>query len=160
MLNSSNINDVINGGLSFLSLSAKNIDFLSLDIDGYDHAVIKSILSISKPRVLCLEYNPELRPPLKLHVDERNYAGWNGTHFHGASLQSLYELSKSNGYSLVGCSASGYNSFFIKDEDLKNTNLRSLTAEEAYQPAREYLTGIKFGHKTSFDFFNQIVDTD
>jgi hypothetical protein len=156
-INSHNIKNVVISGAKDLDINIKDLDLLSLDIDGYDYAVLKEIISFSKPRLLCLEYNPEIRPPHDVFVEEEGYSGWDGSHFHGASLQSLYNLLSKKGYSLVGCNASGYNSFFIKNEELTNTKLKSLTAEEAYQPPREYLIGIKFGHKSSFGFLNQVI---
>ncbi len=78
-----NIDTLIkNSGLS------GEIDLLSIDIDFNDYWIWKAIESIS-PRVVVIEYNAGLRPPLSLTVPYRpNHAG-DGTNFFGASSRSF-----------------------------------------------------------------------
>lgn len=134
----------------------QTIDFLSIDIDGYDYEVLEKAVKL-QPRLVCVEYNPELRPPLKLYVRKDKYTSWNYGMYHGASLQSLYDLMESNNYSLIGCSLSGYNAFFVKNEDLNTLTPR--LPKDVYQSPKEYLVGIRFGHKKDFGFLNQVLNS-
>lgn len=47
--------------------------------------------------------------------------GMGQTNF-GASLQSLRNLAGSTGYSLVGCSISGANAFFVRNDELASAS--------------------------------------
>lgn len=137
-----------------LGVRPKEIDFLSLDIDGFDYEVLRHVIDLG-PRVLCVEYNPEFRPPHEVSVDADGYTGWDRTMYHGASLQKIFNLLQPKGYALVCCSLSGYNAFFVKEDQLHN--LTAKTPTEVYQTPREYLVGIRFGHKKGFGFLNQVL---
>jgi hypothetical protein len=41
----------------------RDFDFLSLDIDGYDHWVLESVLSEYRPTLVCTEINEMFPPP-------------------------------------------------------------------------------------------------
>lgn len=139
-----------------LSMGTLQIDLLSLDIDGYDFEVLEQAITL-KPRVVCVEYNPEFRPPLSLSVKRGHYKSWDTTMYHGASLQSLYEMMTLKNYALVSCSLSGYNAFFVHKDELGP--LTPKLPDEVYQPPREFLVGVRFGHKKSFGFLNQILSS-
>jgi hypothetical protein len=68
------------------------LDFLSIDIDGNDHAVWRAVQA--KPRVVCIEYDAVL----------------------GVSLEEMVELGTRKGYRLNCCSASNVNAFFVRDD--------------------------------------------
>ena len=92
-----------------------DIDLLSIDIDRNDYWVWKAI-EVVKPRVIVTEYNATLRPPLSLVVPYDPRAVWNGTNYFGASLEALTRLGREKGYRLVGCSFSGANAFFVRND--------------------------------------------
>ena len=84
----------------------KDLDFLSIDIDGNDYWVLKEILTCYKPRVICVEANYNI--PLKKNIVQRYNPDfiWEGGGRFGASYRALYGLGVKNEYSLVaicGC---------------------------------------------------------
>jgi len=91
-------------------------DFLSIDIDGNDWYVFKAICKVYKPRVVVIEYNASFPPPEdKVVTYDANFS-WECDNYHGASIQAMYNLSRTLGYSLVAAESSGYNLFFIRDD--------------------------------------------
>lgn len=91
-----------------------DIDLLSIDIDGYDYHVWKSLTNY-RPRVVIIEYNSYTPnniieiPPL----DE--------TQSVGASALALVELAISKGYSLVAVTK--FNLLFVVDEEYEKLKL-------------------------------------
>lgn len=130
-----------------------DFDILSIDIDYNDYHIWDSIKSF-KPKVVVIEYNAVLRPPTE-YVVKYNEDGNHGiftSHF-GASLYSLELLAKEKGYSLVGCSFSGVNAFFIRDDFLDNKFEGPFTALNHYEPPRYFLYH-KLGHKRGWGEFH------
>lgn len=75
----------------------QNFDILNLDIDSYDLIVIKNLLKSFNPKIVSMEINEKIPPPIYFTVnyDENHY--WNEDSFYGCSLQAAYEeLSKFN----------------------------------------------------------------
>jgi hypothetical protein len=102
---------------------AGDIDLLSLDIDGMDYWIWRSIHCIS-PRVVILEFNPVWGPNRAVSVpyqadfridwDRRPY-------YTGASLSAFVKLGKEKGYRFVGAQRLGFNALFVSSsvgEDL------------------------------------------
>lgn len=119
----------------------REIDFLSLDVDGNDYWFWESLDCIS-PRVVCIEYNAGLGPDLSWTVpydDEfERYAKHPSGFFHGASLAALESLGRRKGYYLVGCDSTGTNAFFLRD-DIQIDGVPALTAREAFRPHANWL---------------------
>lgn len=99
-----------------------NIDFMSIDIDGLDYHVWKT-LERHRARVVCIEYNQYssngvvIIPPLD---EEQSY---------GASPRALVELGERKGYQLAAVTE--YNLIFVLNEDyvklkLPNNNLNAM----------------------------------
>lgn len=107
----------------------KNVDLMSIDIDGNDYYVWEA-LTVIKPRVIIVEYNASFPPPVSL-VQVHQPDHWNGTNYFGASLQALADLGMKKGYTLVGTNLSGVNAFFVRN-DLAPAG-RSLFASEAFE---------------------------
>jgi hypothetical protein len=122
------------------------IDLLSIDIDNNDYWVWKAIDAV-KPRVVVIEYNPTLRPPLSLVVPYRPDAQWDGTNYFGASLEALVRLARTKDYRIVGCNISGGNAFFVRNDLGQGAFLEPATAEEHYEPARYYFAMLNGGHR-------------
>jgi hypothetical protein len=106
----------------------KEIDILSMDIDGNDYWILQEILSKQRldPKVIVLEYQDILGPhrtlsiPYNPYFNHRNYDCWNGPNYCGASLKAfIYLLSKQ--YAFVGCEEKGFNGFFVKREYVTDT---------------------------------------
>lgn len=122
------------------------IDLLSIDIDNNDYWVWKAI-DVIEPRVVVIEYNATLRPPLSLVVPYDPQRTWSGSNYFGASLEALVKLGRTKGYRLVGCNFAGSNAFFVREELAKDLFLDPPTAEEHYEPPRYYFSALKAGHR-------------
>lgn len=114
-------------------------DLLSIDIDGNDYWVWKTIDIIS-PSVVLIEYNAAYGPTRSLTIPydprfrwKHNPQGLNRGFYFGASLTALTKLAKQKGYALVGCSSSGVNAFYVR-RDLLGEGLIELSPEQAFVP--------------------------
>ena len=101
-----------------------------------------------RPRLVVIEYNASLRPPLSLTVPYDPDARWNGSSFYGASLEALVRLGARKGYRLVGCSIAGVNAFFVRADLCADRFLEPATAQEHYEPARHYFHMLPAGHRS------------
>jgi hypothetical protein len=122
------------------------IDFLSIDIDNNDYWVWKEITAI-KPRVVAIEYNATLRPPMSLVVPYDPERRWDGTNYFGASLEALVRLGRDKGYQIVGCNFSGANAFFVCEDIAEDLFVEPATAEEHYEPPRYFFAMLRGGHR-------------
>ena len=82
----------------------KNFDFLSIDIDGCDYFIFKS-MELYRPKIVCIEFN-HLIPNEVEFIQEKNFNIKQGT-----SALSLINLAKKKDYLLVGSTLS--NLFFV-----------------------------------------------
>jgi hypothetical protein len=129
-----NINDLIGGaGLK------GEIDLLSIDIDFNDYWVWKA-LDVITPRLVVIEYNAGLRPPLSVTVPYQPNRSADGTNFFGASLEALVRLGRTKGYRIVGCNISGSNAFFVREDLCADHFVEPATAEEHYEPPRHFFS--------------------
>jgi len=93
-----------------------DFDLLSLDIDGIDWYVLRSILrSDYRPRVICCEINSTLpaEPPVAVVYDPAFV--FSECAYYGASLDAFRRLAKAHGYRLVHVQAH-LNAFFVRSE--------------------------------------------
>ena len=134
----------------------QNLTLLSIDIDGNDYWVWKT-LSNYKPRILVIEYNASVGPHINwvMPYDEKHV--WNGQtigHYFGASLKALELLGRELGYSLVGCNLTGANAFFVRN-DLITPGLfaEPFTAENHYEKPMYFLEK-QLGHKRNYKLIN------
>jgi len=108
----------VNGLLESNGFSGE-IDLLSLDVDGMDYWIWKSISAIS-PRVVVLEFNNLWGPddavtvPYDPHFVARPSP--EGIDYDGASLAAFVRLGRQKGYRLVGCQRLAFNAFFVRDD--------------------------------------------
>jgi len=139
-----NINEIISN-----NISDKEIDLLSVDIDGNDIHIFNEI-SVINPRVVIMEYNAKFPPPIKFTVEYNATHTWQGDDHVGASLKYIEKDLNKKGYKLVGCDLAGVNAFFVRDDLVGDKFLSPYTAEKHYQPARYYLVGGMNGHKGTY----------
>lgn len=125
---------------------AGEIDLLSIDIDRNDYWVWNAI-NVIEPRVMVIEYNATLRPPLSLVVPYDANRTWDGSNYFGASLEALVRLGRSKGYQLVGCGISGTNAFFVRNDLAGDLFVNPSTAEEHYEPPRYHFGYLKAGRR-------------
>lgn len=85
----------------------KTLDLLSIDIDGDDYYILKSLNKI-RPRVIICEYNPTIPPNFEL-VQVRGEV-------FGASSVSIINLAKEKNYTLVSMTET--NCIFVIDEEI------------------------------------------
>lgn len=110
------------------------IDILSIDIDGNDYHVWKSIHTVN-PRIIVCEYNAAFGPEKAITIPydpsftlkSKETSGF----YFGASLAALEQLGRSKGYSLLGTDLLGVNSFFIRN-DLMNPTFKLVSSKECY----------------------------
>jgi len=116
-----------------------SFDFLSIDIDRNTYWIWKA-LQTYHPRVVCVEYNSIFPPNIEWKVAYHPERAWNKSSYFGASLLAFERLGRAMGYCLVGCTLSGINAFFVR-EDLCNEQLfvAPFTSENHYEPHRSYL---------------------
>src|ERR1700744_3689129 len=119
-------------------------DLLSIDIDYNDYYVWKAITDY-KPRVVAIEYNSIFRPDTHFVVPYNATRTWDKTSYFGSSLLALQQLGEEKGYSLVGCSFTGSNAFFVRNDLLGDKFEAPFTAENHYEPNRDFLT-YRAGH--------------
>jgi hypothetical protein len=105
----------------------KDIDVLSVDIDGMDYWILKEIMDAKrlKPAIIVVEYQDILGPerawtvPYQSQFNHTDYDCLNGPNYCGASLKAFMHL-LGDTYAFVGCEEKGFNGFFIRrDAELK-----------------------------------------
>ena len=139
-----NIDTMISG-----FVDGRNVDFLSIDIDGNDYYVWDAIRSIS-PRVVCIEYNGKFPPN---HVWSQAYNEnhvWDGSDWHGASLKALEKLGREKGYTLVGTNLTGVNAFFVRDDLVGDHFFGEGKAEELFNPMWNLMVNFRMGHPARY----------
>ncbi|MDX6711938.1 MAG: hypothetical protein QOH96_2954 [Blastocatellia bacterium] len=110
-----------------------DIGILSIDIDGVDWHIWKSISTIN-PVVVIVEYNSIFGSKAAVTVpynpsfvrSEAHYSNL----YYGASLRAFCILAEEKGYALVGCTSAGQNAYFVRKDALGP--LAPLTSEEAF----------------------------
>ena len=132
----------------------RDIDLLSVDLDGNDYYILEAIRSIS-PRVIVAEYNSKFPPDVPWIIEYNEAHRWDGTDYFGASLKSLELLLSGRGYSLVGCSMLGTNAFFVRTDLVNDSRFCvPFTAENHYEPSRYFLLpAFQTGHPVNFGPF-------
>jgi hypothetical protein len=99
----------------------KQLDVLSIDIDGYDYAVWEHLVDFDA-RLVIVEYNPTI-PANVVHIQDE----YDQTCF-GNSLAAFWELGLKKGYRLIATTE--WNAFFATKEDCEKFNISSFTPWE------------------------------
>ena len=116
----------------------QEIDLLSIDIDGNDYHVFKNIVSLN-PRVVVIEYNAKLPPPVKWVMTYNQCHTKTNTDYFGASLKSFEYLFQKKGYLLVGCNITGSNAFFVRKDLMEEHFHSDCSAENHYEDLKYWL---------------------
>jgi hypothetical protein len=131
-------------------------DLLCIDIDNNDYWIWSAIGTIH-PRVVVIEYNATIRPPVAVVIPYSPHKGWSGGSYFGASLSALEMLGRKKGYSLVGCNLVGTNAFFVRDDLVGEKFLSPYTAEMHYEPPEYYLFQFLTGaHPRTIGVYEQL----
>lgn len=128
----------------------QEIDLLSIDIDGNDYHVFKNIVSLN-PRVVVIEYNATLPPPVKWVMTYDQCHTKTNTDYFGASLKSFESLFQKKGYLLVGCNIIGVNAFFVRKDLIEEHFHSDCSAENHYESLKFWLIA-GFGPGFGADF--------
>lgn len=153
-----NINDIFEqvnaSGVS------KDLDILSIDVDGVDFYLWNELDESWKPSIVIVEctHQPEELKFVDRVIKYDPKFRWDGSIYAGASAQAWVNLAKSKGYSLIHIESSGINMFFMRndlvgDHFMYTNNLEKLLEQVENVPYktdeknREYLT--------SYDIINK-----
>ena len=112
----------------------KEIDLLSVDVDGNDFWIWKAINCV-KPRLVIIEYNSFFGSNISATIKYNSKFSWNHRNnksYYGASLKALEKLGKQKKYILVGVDKNGVNAFFVRNDLAKYINLKSRKTEEIF----------------------------
>ena len=112
----------------------QELDLLSIDIDGNDFWIWKTINCI-KPRVVIIEYNSFFGPKLSATIKYDSNFNWdhkNNKSYYGASLKALEKLGKKKKYTLAGVDRNGVNAFFIRNDLAKKINLEPKKTRDVF----------------------------
>jgi len=156
----SNVNQIISE-----KIKDKEIDFLSIDIDGNDYWIWDAIKCVN-PRVVVIEYNASfchhsITTPYDDNFNRSKFPHKpnNQLWYHGASLTALNKLALQKGYILIGTDSSGVNAFFVKKNITEKFSLKAMTTKEAFKSHLSRSKGILTNKVlTSEQQFNYIKD--
>lgn len=114
----------------------RDLDLLSIDIDGNDYWVWQAIDAVT-PKIVVAEYNAFFGPSASWTMAYNPEHMWpGGTTYYGASLKALETLGREKGYTLVGCDFAGVNAFFVRDDLVNDRFVGPFTSEAMYHPFR------------------------
>jgi hypothetical protein len=150
--------DSVNDIIDRLS-GSREIDFLSIDIDGNDIHIWEALTA--RPKVICIEYNAKFPANIVKRQVYSQQQYWRGTDYFGSSLKALAEAADRIGYSLVGTNITGSNAFFVRD-DLVGEALfcEDRSPERLYNPPRYYLIDDHYqyiGHPADFGPYEDLA---
>jgi hypothetical protein len=78
-----------------------HFDFLNLDIDSCDFWVLKNMLGIFFPRLICCEFNGCLDPEVSKVLRYEDGYTWDQTDKYGFSFAAGKKLLEENGYTII-----------------------------------------------------------
>jgi hypothetical protein len=140
-------------------VAAKQIDVLSLDLDGNDIYLTEAILHAGfRPKLFIVEYNGKFPPPVKFAIAYDPQHVWRGDDYFGASLASFAALFSGFQYRLVCCNAhTGGNAFFIDtryNEQFADvpTDMKALYREPRYWLYNQY------GHRSAVATVERVIN--
>ena len=109
-INKDNINNIIS-----TNIENREIDFLSIDVDGIDYYLLESLAL--KPKIICIEYNFRYGKKAKCSVPYSIDFKWDvGSSYSGCSLSALNSLAHSKDYHLIGIDSFCVNAFFVRGD--------------------------------------------
>lgn len=122
----------------------KDLDLLSIDIDGNDYWVWEELREY-KARVVVIEYNSKYLPHEDWTMPYNPKHIYDGSSYFGASLLSLKKLGEKLGYKLVSCDNMGVNAFFVR-EDLLGDQFTHVEDDVSYHYCCPKYKNLFFGH--------------
>jgi hypothetical protein len=101
----------------------KDIDLISIDIDGNDYYIFESLV-VFKPRVVVIEFNPSI-PNDVFFIQDRDFSI-----NQGCSLLALIDLAKTKGYELAA--ATWFNAIFVVAEEFPKFGIADNSIDAMY----------------------------
>ncbi len=102
----------------------------NLDIDSYDLQVVDALLKTEfKPKIISMEINEKIPPPIFFAVNYDDAHYWAGDHFYGCSLTAASSTVKAHGYILESLQ---YNNAFFVRSDVAESRLNDMPDTVAY----------------------------
>lgn len=92
----------------------RDFDVLSIDIDGNDYWIWKSLTDYM-PKVVVIEYNANFAAHESKTIPYDENHCWDDSSFYGASAAALNGLGETKGYTLVACTRK-LNLFFLRND--------------------------------------------
>ena len=126
----------------------QNFDVLNLDIDSYDLFVIKKLLTSYQPKIVSMEINEKIPPPIYFTVTYDKNHFWKGDHFFGCSIQAAYDELRKFDYKLYTLVYN--NAIFIPIDS--TINIPKLSVSEIYKEG--YVK--KTDRKEKFSYNNDV----
>jgi hypothetical protein len=109
----------------------KDFTVLNLDIDSYDLFVMAALIDGGyRPRLVSMEINEKIPPPLFFTVRFDPNHGWPGDHFYGCSIVAAAETLGQRGYVLAELAYN--NAIFVEQDAALAAGIVGKTAVEAY----------------------------
>ena len=142
MITAENINELISkGGLN------GEIGLLSVDIDGNDYWVWKSI-DVIQPQVVVIETHNEFgMNDIIVPYDPEYFYPGKHPDYHGASPVAMTKLAKTKGYRLVGSNDLGFNFIYLREDLLTDSvptvSVASLLKHPSNHEAQKRFEAIK-----------------
>ncbi len=125
------------------------IGILSVDIDGNDFWVLKAI-QVVNPVVIIVEYNSVFGDDRYISIPYTASFNRTAAHFSnlywGASIAAFCHLCEGKGYTLIGCTSSGNNAYFVRNDKL--TGLPTPGMKEGYVTSKQRESRNKRGQLT------------
>ena len=111
-----NLLTLANTGLQ--KLNTRQVDVLSLDLDGNDIYFVEKLLSTGlTPKLAIVEYNGKFIPPTRFQIAYDSAHRWKGDDYFGAALMNFVDMFQKYGYRLICCNShNGANAFFIHND--------------------------------------------
>ena len=105
-------------------------DILNLDIDSYDLEVLDAMLKSGfKPKIISMEINEKIPPPIYFNVTFNQDHVWQRDHFYGCSLTAAAQVVRPHGYILESVQ---YNNAVFVRADLAKGKIDEQSVEVAY----------------------------
>jgi len=101
----------------------EDFDFLTIDIDFNDYWIWKAVLEKGKykPRLVAVDFNPDIELDQAKTVPYDAHAEWDGTRYTTASLLAYTLLAQRYNYSYITSLEMGAHAFFVR-QDLLHTD--------------------------------------
>lgn len=117
--------DSLDGILSATPGCPEDLDVMSMDIDGCEYHLWDSMKRF-RPKLVVVEYNASI--PLDYEYIQPKDFSVN----HSSSMRAYINLARAKGYTLI--SVLDYNLIFMRDDILRQTDLKPATPEELFAP--------------------------